>query len=407
MKVRWQQQRPKIVQITTVPFTLIFLQGQPRFMTQAGFEWTAVSSPGDQLDEFGRTERVAVHAVPMTRRITMAQDFVALVRLWRYLRRTRPHIVHAHTPKAGLLGMIAAALARVPVRIYQLHGLPMATATGLRRRLLTWSEKLACRLAHEVLAVSPSLQQLTVSSGLCAAGRVRVLGQGTANGVDARGRFDPRYHAAHRAQIQAASGIPPEATVVGFVGRLVPDKGVVELLQAWQSLRDEFPELHLLMVGPEESESPLPDWVRQRLLQDARIHSVGFHRDPAPLYAAMDVLLLPSHREGFGMAAMEAAAMALPVVATCVTGCVDAVVDGVTGTLVPPHNADALAAAVRTYVRDPLLRRRHGQAGRMRVVQHFQPVTVWNALRSEYIRLLRQHGWHRFREPQEQRRIAA
>ena len=303
--------------------------------------------------------------------------------------------------------MLAAGLARVPVRIYQLHGLPWVTAGGLRRRLLIGSERLSCQLAHQVLAVSRSIREVAVNVGLGDPSKIKVLRQGTANGVDALGRFDPRRHASQRLPLRQRLGIPARATVLGFVGRLVPDKGVVELLQAWSRLRVEYPDLQLLMVGPLEAEHPLPASVQQQLSQDLRIHLLGFQRDPAPLYAAMDLVLLPTYREGFPTVPLEAAAMGLPVVATRVPGCVDAVVDGVTGQLIPPRCAESLVAAVRTYLQEPSLRRRHGQAGRERVLRDFQPAAIWDALRHEYIRLLRQRGWPESRPAPRDRRAAA
>ena len=364
-----------------------------RVHAQAGFEWSAVSSPGDQRDEFAERERTSVHAVRLTRQITPLRDLVALVRLWRHLRQQRPQIVHAHTPKAGLLGMIAARLARVPVRVYQLHGLPLMTANGWRRQLLRWSEWVSCRLAHQVLAVSPSLRDVALDEGLCPATKIQVLRHGTANGVDARGQFDPRRHIRRRKQLRRQLAIPPEGIVLGFVGRLVPDKGLVELEQAWSRLRESYSDLHLMVVGPEEPENRLPPTTQRRLREDPRVHLFGFREDPAPLYAAMDVVLLPSYREGFPTVPLEAAAMGLPVVATSVPGCVDAVVDQVTGQLVPPRCAVSLASAVQLYLRQPQIGRLHGQAGRARVLRDFQPALIWNALRQEYIRLLRQQGW--------------
>ncbi len=399
--------RPRIVHMTTVPFTLTFLRGQPAFMRQAGFEWSAVSSPGDQRDDFVERERTSVHAVRLTRQITPLRDCVALMRLWRHLRQLRPQIVHAHTPKAGLLGMIAARLARVPVRIYQLHGLPLMTANGWRRRLLRCSEWLACRLAHQVLAVSPSLREVALAEGLCPAAKIRVLRQGTANGVDARGQFDPRRHVRRRQELRRQLSIPPDSIALGFVGRLVPDKGIVELEQAWSRLREWCPGLHLIIVGPQEPESRLPPSTQQRLLEDPRVHLLGLQEDPAPFYAAMDVVLLPTYREGFPTVPLEAAAMGLPVVATRVPGCVDAVVDQVTGQLVPPRCADSLVSAVQLYLRQPQLGRRHGRAGRERVLRDFQPILMWDALRQEYIRLLRQQAWVAPHPVTSARRVAA
>ena len=379
--------------ITTVPISLGFFTGQIGYMNAQGFEIQAISSPGADLKKCAEREHVAVHAVEMPRRITPLRDLIAIFQLWRTLRRIRPAIVHAHTPKGGLLGTIAAWLARVPVRIYHMHGLPLITATGYKRLLLRWSEQVPCRLAHRVFCVSHSVREVAVAESLCPLLKIRVLLRGSINGVDAAHRFNPA-NASQSARVDTRSshGIPADALVVGFVGRIVCDKGLVELAKAWRALRQEFPALHLLVVGPFEPQDPVPPDVEALLRDDPRIHLTGMVDNTPPLYAAMEVLALPSYREGFGLAAIEASAMKVPVVATRIPGCVDAVEDGVTGTLVPPRDATALADAIRTYLNHPELRRQHGQAGRQRVLRDFRPDAIWEALYQEYVRLLREKG---------------
>jgi len=384
--------RPRLVHVTTAPVALLFLTGQLRYMRERGFDVLAVSSPCEALDAFGEIENVTVHAVQMPRRITPWRDLVAIAGLYRYLRRVRPHIVHTHTPKGGLLGTIAAALARVPVRIYHVHGLPCMTATGLRRVLLRLSEIVACTLAHRVLCVSHSVRAVAIDERLCRYDKIAVRGPGSINGVDAAGQFDPDRWKTARADIRREHGIPAEAVVVGFAGRIVRDKGIGELMRAWARLSSEFAELHLLVVGPFEPQDALPPEVEAELRSDPRVHLAGDQVEMAPFYAAMDIVVLPSYREGFPVVPLEAAAMRLPVVATRIPGCVEAVRDGVTGALVPPHDSDALADALGAYVRDAALRRSHGGAGRSRVLKEFRPETIWDALHDEYVRLLRGAG---------------
>ncbi len=383
----------KLVHITTVPETLNFLRGQVGYLKQQGFDVHALSSPGEFLNQFGDREQVTVHAVKMARRITPVQDLLAVFRLIQCLDHIRPQIVHASTPKGGLLGTISAWLAGVPVRIYHMRGLPLMTARGYKRWLLWWSEKVSCLLADQVICVSHSLREVAVSEGLCPAAKIKVLLGGSSNGVDATGRFNcDRFDADMAQETRREYEIPTDALVVGFVGRLVRDKGITELVEAWKSLRAEFPNLHLLVVGPFEPQDPVPSDVEQLLRQDARVHLTGSRYDTSPLYAAMDILTLPTYREGFPNTPLEAAAMQLPVVATRIPGCVDAVRDGVTGILVPPRNADALAEAIRVYLKHPELRRQHGQAGRDRVLKNFHQDAIWDAFYQEYRRLLQEQG---------------
>jgi glycosyltransferase involved in cell wall biosynthesis len=373
--------------------SLRFFAGQVGFMKAAGFDVHALTSPGDELSQFGAREGIPVHAVEMPRRISPLHDLGAVRRLAGVMRRLRPHVVHAHTPKGGLLGMLAARAAGVPVRIYHIRGLPFMTATGARRTLLRSTERVACALAQRVLCVSHSLRQVAVDEGVCPPGKVGVLLAGSGNGVDATGAFDPaRRDPGERARARAAHGIPDDAVVIGFVGRVVRDKGVVELAAAWSALRARYPELHLLMVGPFEEQDPLPAGVEASLRADPRVHLCGMQPSAAPWYPAMDVVALPTYREGFPNVLLEAAAMGLPVVATRIPGCVDAVREGETGFLVPPLDAAALQAGLDRYLADAELRARHGRQARARVLAEFDQRRLWAALRDEYLRLLDARG---------------
>jgi glycosyltransferase involved in cell wall biosynthesis len=387
------QRSIKLVHVTTVPQSLFFLTGQVGYMKERGFEIHGLSSPGEFLSRFAERERVVVHPVEMPRRITPLRDMVALACIWRVLRQIRPHIVHAHTPKGGVLGMVSAWLARVPVRIYHMRGLPFTTASGWKRALLIWSERISCGLAHQVLCVSSSIRQVAIDARLCRPEKIAVLARGSGNGVDAARRFnDACLSPALRKETRQQYSIPSEALVLGFVGRIVRSKGIVELAGAWKRLRDDFPNLHLLLVGPYEIQDPIPSDIDRELRDDSRVHLIGEEWNTPPLYAAMDVLALPTYREGFPNVLLEAAGMRVPVVATQVPGCTDAVQDGVTGMLVPPYDAARLAEAVRMYLRDADLRRRHGTSARDWVLREFRPEGIWNAIYQEYMRCLLRKG---------------
>jgi glycosyltransferase involved in cell wall biosynthesis len=329
----------------------------------------------------------------MPRRITPLQDLISILKIWYCLRRIQPQIVHTNTPKGGLLGTIAAYFAGTPVCIYHMRGLPFMTATGFKRTLLRWSEKVSCLLADQVICVSHSLRDVAIAEGLCAPNKIKVLLGGSSNGVNTN-RFNPAMvDRTVGLKTRHVLNIPTDAQVVGFVGRIVKDKGIVELVEAWKILREAFPSLHLLLVGPFELHDPLPPDVEQCLMQDDRIHLAGLDWNTPPFYAAMDILVLPTYREGFPNTLLEAAAMQLPVVATRIPGCVDAVEDGVTGILVPSHSATALADAIRQYLIHPEWREQHGQAGRDRVLQSYCQTAIWEAVYQEYVRLLTAKGF--------------
>ena len=348
-----------------------------------------ITSPGDEVARFEAREGVPVHAVDMQRRVTPLRDLRAVCEMFRLFRRLRPAVVNASTPKGGLLGMIAAWAARAPVRVYVMRGLPLMTAAGPRRALLRWTEKISCALAHRVICISPSLRAVAIAERLSAPAKLTVIGAGSSNGVDAERRFNPqRIGQDVRRETRAAAGIPPDALVLGFIGRVVRDKGIRELEAAWRRVSQRFPWLRLLMVGTPEPGDPPPADVWERLKSDPRVHLAGQVDDVPRWYAAMDLLVFPTYREGFGNVVLEAAAMGLPVVATSIPGVVDALKDGETGTLVPAGDADALAAAIVRYVESEELRRRHGQAGRERALRDFRPDDIWEGVHEEYRRLL-------------------
>jgi lipopolysaccharide/colanic/teichoic acid biosynthesis glycosyltransferase len=383
----------RLVHVTTVPQTLGFLTGQADFLREEGLETFAISSPGEELDRFCERENVRGFAIEMARQITPWRDLIAVWRISKILRRLKPQIVHAHTPKAGLLAMIAARTCGVPVRIFHVHGLPHSTATGVRRRLLKWSTKIACALATRVLCVSFSIRDAAIAESLVPAGKIAVPANGSINGIDALGVFNPDSLAGGtRERVRARLGIAPESRVIGFVGRAVNDKGLRELAQAWRRIREEFPDLHWIIVGAEEPHDPLPAEAADVLRNDSRVHVTGWRHDLPQFYSAMDVMVLPSYREGFPVTPLEAAAMRVPVAATRIAGCVEAIEDGHTGTLIPPRDPAEIARAVRAYLADPELRRAHGNAARNRVLEKYRPIEIWRALASEYSRLLKRRN---------------
>ncbi|MDQ3030796.1 MAG: glycosyltransferase family 4 protein [Myxococcota bacterium] len=379
----------RVLHVTTVPTSLMFLDGQSSFMREHGVVLFAISSPGNDLDAWGNREQVSTFGVPMARQITPFSDLVALARIIGVIRKVRPHIVHSHTPKGGLLGTLAAAVCAVPTRIYHLRGLPLTTARGIRRVLLATTERIASGAATQVLCVSRSLREVAITERLCAADRINVLEAGSGNGVDAAERFNPeRLPSGTRNETRRGLQIDDDALVIGFVGRLVRDKGIGELVEAWARVRGELPaSARLLVVGPYEERDPVAGYVRDALERDPTVVRVDFTRDTPVLYAAMDVVVLPTYREGFPNVPLEAAAMGLPVIATRIPGCIDAVDDGETGTLVPVRDVEALASAMLTYATDAQLRARHGHAGRARVLSRFSRAAMHRALLTKYLEL--------------------
>ena len=383
--------RVRVVNILTSSLTVRFLEGQPEYFENKGFEIVVVSSPGDELGKVQRNGARTV-AIPMAREISLWRDVLSLWRIWRVLSRLRPAITNVATPKAGLLGGIAAWTCRIPCRYYTLIGLRCETTTGFKRKLLLLTERIACMCAHQVICVSESLRLKARDLGIVSAERAWVLGPGSCNGVDTE-EFAPRVETLRRAeQLRLQLGIPADAPVLGFVGRLTRDKGIAELVEAYSKLRERFPELRLLLVGEVEEADPLPPETYRLIARESQIIHTGFVKDPVPYYHMMDVLALPTHREGFPNAVLEAHASGKPVVAARSTGVVDAVIDGTTGVLVPIGDARALAEALEVVLADEGLGVSLGAAGRERVLREFRREMVWDAIIQRYLQQLRNKG---------------
>jgi glycosyltransferase involved in cell wall biosynthesis len=387
--MRTNSNRPRLVIAVNSSIALGFLQGQPEYFQNSGFDVT-VLCPEKRSGEWGvtRPENVRVLEVPMEREISPVRDLRSLWRLFEILRTLRPAITNVGTPKAGLLGGFAAWLTGVPCRFYTLHGLRFETATGWRRELLIFMERLACRFAHRVVCVSHSVRRKALAHGLIGRENALVFGAGSCNGVDIS-RFAPTPERIRRAaELRSQFRIPSDAPVALFVGRLTRDKGICELLQAFLQIENRIPELRLLLVGSFEDGDPLPRDVRERLEAHHRVILAGPVNDPAPYYALADVLILPSHREGLPTVILEGHAAGKPVIGASATGIVDLLADGVTGLLFPVGDASALAEAMSRIIEDKTLAREIAHAGQEQVKRNFRQELIWSSLRREYLKVL-------------------
>jgi lipopolysaccharide/colanic/teichoic acid biosynthesis glycosyltransferase len=351
-----------------------------------------VSSPGSAHRDLSFSHPgLAAFAVPMQREIAPLHDLFSLVRLVILFKRTDPSLINFGTPKAGLVGMVAGLLARVPSRIYTLRGLRMETATGSKRLILWMAERVACASAHRVVCISPSIRERAIQLGLVPAEKASVLGNGS-RGVDME-RFNLRLRKTEQvAQLRQALGLLGNERVIGFVGRFVKDKGIRELVETFRELSASRPDLRLLLVGDFESGDPVEPDVRQYIESTPAILRPGFVADTAPYYALMDVFVLPTYREGFPGVPLEAQASEVPVVTTNATGAVDSVQHGITGLLVPVKDVKALTEAIDTLLRNPTMRADMGHAGRKWMEQAFRPETIWQAHADLYREMLEAHS---------------
>lgn len=372
---------PRILYLLTTTISARFTHGQLAHLQRRGFE-CHVGVGGPHGDDELFDDGVTVHDAGFVREIRLRQDVESLVRTLRLIRRLRPDHVNVSTPKAALIGMVAAWVLRVPHRVYVVRGLRYETMTGWRRRCFVAIERLISACAHDVVFVSRSLMAVAHDDRACARRKGRILGRaGSGNGVDTA-RFEalPTVAEARDRLLGHADG----ARMVGFVGRLTRDKGVADLVAAFERVAAAVPDTELVLVGDIEEGDPLPARVRDEIQSDERIHVTGWIADPLAIYRAFDVLAFPSYREGLPNVPLESQLSGVPVVGYAATGTVDAVADGTTGVLVEPGDVDGLAGAMIDLLGDPERAAAMGAAGRDWVAEMFVQTDVWDALAEIY-----------------------
>lgn len=383
-------ERPRLIHLTTTDISLELLLGpQLQRFVEEGYEVIGVSAPGPFVEA---VEARGVRHVPLrhaTRAMAPHHDLAAVGELYRLFRRLRPTIVHTHNPKPGLYGRIAAHLARVPVIVNTVHGLYALPEDRLAKRAVVYGlERVAATCSDAELVQNVEdidvLRRLRIPES-----RIHLLG----NGIDLeRFRKRPDYAAA-RERLRAEWAIDPDAVVVGAVGRLVLEKGYVELLEAWRSVGANHPDAQLVIIGPEDTDKAdaVPAALRAEA-EGAGVRFLGHRHDVEDCYQALDIYVLATYREGFPRSAMEAAASGLPIVATDIRGCRQVVDDGRTGMLVTVRDATALAAAIDRLVSDPTLRADMSTAAVAKATADFDQERVIQLTLDTYERLLVQRG---------------
>lgn len=379
--------KPRVAHVTTVDLSLRYLLlNQLQRIRGEGYEVFGISADGPDVPV---VEAAGVHhfAVPMTRRITPIADLRCLWELVRIMRRERFDLVHTHTPKAGLLGQLAARLAGVPIVANTIHGFYFHDEMKpWLRRFYIWMERVAAKCSDTILSQNREDMATAVSEHIASPGQLKWLG----NGIDVE-RFDRRRLTDSSLQgLREEIGIDSNAPVIGFVGRLVEEKGILDLLEAAKAVVQAIPNAQFLIVGPYDDDKP--DALHPRVAAQygvaAQCRFVGMRDDMPELYALMDVLVLPSYREGFPRAPMEASAMGVPAVVTDIRGCREVVDHGENGLLFPVGNTDLLARALIELLGDETRRAQMGVSGRRIAEDRFDEQKVFDRVLSEYERLL-------------------
>ena len=330
--------KKKFFIITTVPVSLNFFSGQTQVLKRE-FDVEVVSGSGIKMDSFCKKEEVKGHVIEMKREISFFSDLKSLLQLVFLFLRERPDIIHGSTPKAGLLSMISGWMTRVPARIYYIHGLRYQGATGIKKKILITMEKLSCFFATDIFSVSTGVKEVLGTDQITVK-KINIIGNGSVNGID----ID--YFSVKNpdiVDIRDHYNIGKDDFIFGFVGRIVKDKGIHELVHSFLKINKTFVETKLLLVGNyEDLLSPLDKAVKMEIEHNKNIINTGFQHDIRPFLKIMDIFVFPSYREGFGVSLMEAAAMEVPIIATDIIGCNEVIKEGYNGVLVPPKSTEVL-----------------------------------------------------------------
>lgn len=381
----------KLIRITTVPLSLkTLLKGQLKFMSSY-FDVSAVSSGGEELNQVGKEEGVNIIPIDLTRKITPLKDFISLIKMYVLLKTEKPLIVHTHTPKAGIIGMLASKLAGVPIRLHTVAGLPLLEASGLKRKILNFVEKITYSCATNIYPNSQGLFHFIVQNKFAVGSKVKVIGNGSSNGINTDffdcDKVDPKEIERLRNELK----IEESDFVWIFVGRIVGDKGINELISAFKTLKDSINNvsMKLLLVGSQEIDlDPLHPKTINEINSNPNIISVGFQKDVRPYFAISSALVFPSYREGFPNVVMQAGSMAIPSLVSDINGCNEIIIDGQNGLLFPVKDCNAILQAMNKILINREMYLKLKENSRKLIVDRYEQKVMWEKILNEYLSLI-------------------
>lgn len=386
--------RRKLFRISTVSISLKGLFcGQLSFLSDY-YDITGIASGKDILECVGKQEGINTIHVSMERRISIFKDIRSLLKMYRVFRIERPDIIHSITPKAGLISMVAGKLAGVQVRMHTFTGLIFPTETGLKQRVLIAMDRLLCICATNIYPEGEGVRKDLIKYRITKK-ELKIIGNGNIKGIDTA-YFDPdNFSNANLSDLRNEFHIEDNNFVFIFVGRLVRDKGINELVSAFRRLNEEEPLTKLLLVGPYEDDiDPLFPETYLEIDNNDSIIAVGGQNDVRPFYAISDVLVFPSYREGMPNVVIEAGAMNLPSIVTDINGSNEIILNGVNGLIIKPQNSEELYCSMKKLLIEKSLRDKMRSVSREMVISRYSQSIVWNALLDEYRKLERQKLGH-------------
>lgn len=372
----------KVLHVFTVPFSITYFVGKQfeYLQKKSGSQFFVACSDPMQLTAMENEYNFTAIPIDISRNINPLKDLKAIYQLYRFIKKNEINTVVGHSPKGGMVAMISAYLSGISNRIYFRHGIFYETSKGIKQFIFKNVDRISGTLATKVVCVSNAVAERSVIDNLNKSSKNFLLGKGTCNGVDTLHRFNrENYSLAQILNLRQKYSIKDNDRVVGFVGRLVHDKGIDELIQAWQIIKQKNQNVKLILVGPLEERDSILEETKKTILEDATIIFTDYCKDAAPLYNLMDIFILPTYREGFPTVVLEASAMELPIVITKATGCEEAIIENETGIFIE-NNTESIADGIQYYLDNTIMAKEHGTNGRIFVEKNFQQEKIWDII---------------------------
>lgn len=374
-------EKQKVLHIITVSFVINHFFGkQFEYLNKSkGNEYHLGCSPSEDFKQLSHQLNYIPFEVEITRSISPFKDIKAIYQIYKYIRKNNIDKVVGHTPKGGMVAMMASYAAGISDRIYFRHGIIYETSKGFKKIMLKNIDRLTGFFATKVVCVSNSVKEFSEKDKLNRPDKNLILGLGTCNGIDTNLKFNPaKIDKVLVNDIKKKYGLE-DSKIVGYVGRLVKDKGINELILAWEIVILKYPMAKLLLVGPIEERDEISEYSKKVITENSSIVFTDFVIDASPFFSIMDMFILPTYREGFPTVALEASSMELPVLITKATGCTEAIIDNVTGIFIN-QNPEDIAEKILYYLNNEDIALMHGKQGRIFVNDNFEQSKIWNLI---------------------------
>lgn len=376
--------KKKVIHMVTVSESIMLMRGQLNFLREQGYDVIVISSSGNNFNNLLKEEGVRGKRISMSRGVSPIKDLISLFKIIVFFLQEKPDIVNSGTPKAGLLGMLAAWLTRVPYRVFTARGLVFDRYSGFKKSLLKLTEKITCYCADNIICISPSIEKKLIKHKIADSKKTIVFGKGSSNGINL-----VNFEFTNQIEQEVDNIVNKYALknnfIIGNVGRLNVFKGITELVISFEELQKKYKNIKLLVIGELEDKDSLSTDIKEKILHNSDIIYVGYQKNPIPYYYVMDILAFPTYTEGFGNVSIEAQATGTPVITTENSGAEDTLINGETGILVKKKDTNTLSNAIEKFILDRDLITIMGTNGKKWVYNNFSNIDIWNNLNDLYL----------------------